>query len=366
MKYSVSALLAFAFALAGFTPTASAQNREWWKSHWPKPPAANAETTALPLIQVHGNKFVNAAGETVLFRGLSVADPDLLDYQGHWNRQLFEQLKAMGVKIVRLPVHPAGWRTRTPVEYVKLLDQAASWGSQLGIYVIIDWHSIGNLETDLFQDPMYDTTRDETFRFWLTMAYHFGKHHTVAFFELFNEPTSMRGMFGRAEWEPWRRINEDLIAMIRASGAENVPLVATFDWAYNLGPIIEDPVRADGIGYVTHPYPNKRTQPWEPKWEEDFGFAAQKYPVIATEIGFALKDGETVTDDHYGNRITRYLESHGMSWLGWVYDPDWGPQLLKSWNNYELTGAGEFFKQALHRAPAEPAHHHEERKAGDY
>ncbi len=364
MKFSC--FFAPVLALALFASPALAQNREWWKSTWPKPPPANPEATALPLIQVHGNKFVNAAGETILFRGLSVADPDLLDYQGHWNRQLFEQLKDMGVNIVRLPVHPAGWRTRTPTEYIKLLDQAASWGSQLGIYIIIDWHSIGNLETGLFQDPMYDTSLEETYRFWRTIAFHFGHHHTVAFFELFNEPTSFRGMLGRADWDKWRTINEDLITMIRSFGATNVPLVAGFDWAYNLGPIIEDPIRAEGIGYVTHPYPNKRNQPWEPKWEEDFGFAAHQYPVIATEIGFALKDGETVNDDHYGNRITRYLESHGMSWLGWVYDADWGPQLLKSWNNYELTSAGEFFKQALHRPAAEPHQHDEQRKAGDY
>jgi len=31
----------------------------------------------------------------------------------------------------------------------------------------------------------------------------------------------------------------------------------------------------------------------------------------------------------------------------WVYDPEWGPQLLKSWNTYELTGSGEFFKKAM-------------------
>jgi hypothetical protein len=26
--------------------------------------------------------------------------------------------------------------------------------------------------------------------------------------------------------------------------------------------------------------------PWEPKWDEDFGFAAEHYPVVATEFGF--------------------------------------------------------------------------------
>jgi hypothetical protein len=32
----------------------------------------------------------------------------------------------------------------------------------------------------------------------------------------------------------------------------------------------------------------------------------------------------------------------------WCYDPEWGPRLLKSYDNYELTGTGEFIKKALH------------------
>ena len=129
--------------------------------------------------------------------------------------------------------------------------------------------------------------------------------------------------------------------MIRAYDTERIPLVAGFDWAYDLTPLREQPIAAEGIGYVTHPYANKRPKPWEPKWEEDFGFAAAKYPIIATEIGFELRNGEKIDADHYGNRIVNYLESKGISWVAWDYDPEWGPRLLKSWN-YDLTASGEF------------------------
>ncbi len=339
--------------------------REWWRAEQYSIPPKIPNATTLPRLHVSGNRFVNPAGDPVLLRGVSVADPDLLEYQGHWNRELFEHIKELGATVVRLPVHPAAWRARTPKKYVELLDQAAEWGGALGIYVIIDWHSIGNLNSDLFQNPMYITSRQETFNFWQTIAQRYGAHTAVAFFELYNEPTTYSGALGRINWITWRETNEDLIALIRGNKAEAIPLVAGFDWAYDLTPIIEDPIRAQGIGYVTHPYPNKRTQPWEPKWEENFGFAANRYPVIATEIGFVLKEGETVNDDHYGNRITRFLESHNISWLAWVYDPSWDPQLLKSWDGYQLTGAGEFFKQAMQRpvtAPAEKA----QRKPGDY
>jgi hypothetical protein len=35
---------------------------------------------------------------------------------------------------------------------------------------IIDWHSIGNLKSGMFQSPMYDTSQAETFSFWRTTS----------------------------------------------------------------------------------------------------------------------------------------------------------------------------------------------------
>jgi hypothetical protein len=110
-------------------------------------------------------------------------------------------------------------------------------------------------------------------------------------------------------------------------------------------------VQAEGIGYATHPYEHQRTRPWEPKWEEDFGFVADKYPMLATEFGFDVKDGETVDGAHYADHVTRYLEQRGIGWVAWCFDAQWGPRLLKDFDGFELTRSGEFIKQALHREP---------------
>ena len=306
-------------------------------------PLANA----LPPIGVKGNRFVDTAGTPILFRGVSIADPDKIDGQGHWSRDLFVHVHDMGARIVRIPVHPVAWRERTPPAYLALLDSAVAWCTELGMYVIIDWHSIGNLKSGLFQDPMYDTSLPETYAFWRTIARHFRGHHTPAFYELFNEPTTFRNQLGRVSWHDWKEINEDLIAIIRAFDPEKIPLVAGFDWAYDLTPLREDPVDAEGIGYVTHPYPHKRTKPWVPKWEEDFGFAADRYPLIATEIGFSAGRGEMADSGDYGRAIVDYLEGRGISWVAWVFDPEWGPPLLRSWDTYALTESGEFFRGAM-------------------
>jgi aryl-phospho-beta-D-glucosidase BglC (GH1 family) len=101
---------------------------------------------------------------------------------------------------------------------------------------------------------MYETTRKETYEFWRTMASHFKDNSTVAFFELFNEPTVYNGQLGVCTWSEWKAMNEEMIVIIRANGAKAIPLVAGFNWAYDLSPVANDPIKAEGIAYVSHPY----------------------------------------------------------------------------------------------------------------
>jgi aryl-phospho-beta-D-glucosidase BglC (GH1 family) len=354
----IAALFIPAAVLAQTNPP-SGRSHYWWNDQAPgagRPFATGNKV--LPAISVKGNKFVDPDGKTVLFRGLAISDPDKLQMQGHWSKQHFVKVKEMGTTLLRIPVHPVAWRERGGAEYIKLLDQAVEWATDLGMYVIVDWHSIGNLTTGVFQDPMYDTTREETFAFWRAMSRHYDGHNTVAFFELFNEPAAL----GRVSWEDWKKIVEDEIAVIRANNTQAIPLVAGFDWAYDLTPVRLNPIAAEGIGYTVHPYSFKRQEPWEPKWEEDFGFAAAKYPVIATEFGgFAAPPGSTNSsfapaggrrmpgvraDPNYGPALIKYLEGKGISWVVWCFDPEWGPSLLLDWN-YTLSPSGEFAKAAM-------------------
>jgi endoglucanase len=323
------------------------KTHEWWNDRFPGEPLKSPNATKLPLISVRGNRFVDPQGNAILFRGLSISDPDKIEQQGHWNKQHFINVQQTGARLVRIPVHPVAWRERTPQKYLVLLDQAVEWCTDLGMYIDIDWHSIGNLNSELFQDPMYQTSPGETFNFWRIIARRYAGNHTVAFYELFNEPTSYSDQLGRVSWDEWKRTNEDLIALVRAYDRDKIPLVAGFDWAYDLTPLHDRPIAAEGIGYVTHPYPHKRAKPWEPKWEEDFGFAAGRYPIIATEIGFWTGPGANPESADYGPEIIKYLESRGISWIAWVYDPEWEPAMISSWDTYAPTECGKFFIGAL-------------------
>lgn len=312
-----------------------------------------AQETLPGRISVKGNKFVTGDGKEIVFRGLNTSDPDKLQRDGHWDKAYFEEIKNWGANIVRFPVHPVAWRKHGAENYLKLMDQGVQWAGELGMYVIVDWHSIGNLRSEMFQHAMYETTRRETYEFWKTIATHYKDNVTVAFFELFNEPTVHNGQFGVCKWSDWKEMMEEIIVIIRSNGGKAIPLVAGFNWAYDLKDIAKNPIDAENIAYVSHPYPMKREKPWEEKWTADWGYVAKKYPVFLTEIGFCGPDDKgahvpVISDESYGDAITKYCAERGISYTVWVFDPNWSPMLFSDWN-YTPTRHGRYFKAALQK-----------------
>ena len=142
-----------------------------------------------------------------------------------------------------------------------------------------------------------------------------------------------------------------MITIIRAHGCKAIPLVAGFNWAYDLTEAAANPINKEGIGYVSHPYPQKRNKPWEVQWTKDWGMMADKYPLILSEIGFCGSDDvgahiPVISDESYGDAITKYTAEKGISYVVWVFDPQWAPMLIENWE-FTPTRQGKYFKNTL-------------------
>ena len=217
-------------------------------------------------VTVQGNKFVGPDGNELVFRGLCFSDPVKLVSDGQWNEHYFAQAADWGANVVRFAVHPANLNAMGWEETFKAMDQGIAWAKQYGMYVIMDWHSIGNLKDELYTSPMYNTTKAETFKFWRTVARRYKDEPAVALYELFNEPTVTAPEVGDCSWTEWRELQEQIIDTVRTYNPRAVCLCAGFNWAYDLTPVAAEPVQRENIGYVCHPYPMKRPEPWEEKW----------------------------------------------------------------------------------------------------
>jgi hypothetical protein len=355
-------LLSFAlcFAMTNSASAADAPNAHadawqnstgWWSEVNVPDFDKKSITEQLPLIKVQGNKFVNTKAEVVVFRGVNISDPDKLVKEDRFTRKHFEIIKAWGANVVRIPVHPSAWRARGKGGYLPILDQAITWINELGMYTILDWHSMGNLKSDMYQAPMYYTTKAETFDFFRVVSARYQGVNSVAMYEIFNEPTLFNGRLGMLSWAEWKAINEEAITVIQAHNPAAIALVAGFNWAYDLTPVATAPIERSNVAYVSHPYPMKVGPPFEVNWERDWAFVADTYPVIATEIGYQLATDKgahvpVIDDGSYGPRITDFMAKKGISWVAWVFDPDWAPQLIKDWN-YAPTMQGKHFREVM-------------------
>ena len=337
---------------AAFADNAWENTSGWWNQSDLAPFDKTKLVEQLPLIKVRGNKLVDENGKVMVFRGLNIADPDKIARDKQLTKKHFEVLKSWGANVVRVPVHPSAWRKHGKQAYVEMLDNIVIWANDLGMYVILDWHSIGNLKSQMFQNNSYYTDKPETFDFWRSMSNRYAGVNVVAFYEIFNEPTTFNGRLGIASWEEWKAINEEIITIIQAHNPAAISLVAGFNWAYDLTPIAKAPIERENIAYVSHPYPMKVGAPYEKNWDRDFGFAADKYPVFATEIGYQLATDRgahvpVIDDGSYGKRITDYLGRKGISWVGWVFDPDWSPHMFEDYKTYKPTMQGEHFRDVM-------------------
>lgn len=309
------------------------------------------ESKTLPKIKVEGKNIVTEKGEVLRLKGVSFSDPDKLEKNGQWNKRYFQEAKNWGCNIVRFAVHPTALNNRGWEAYFDLVDTGVKLATELEMYVIIDWHSIGNLNTEKFSNKMYITSMDETVKFWKTVAQKYKGNSTVAVYELFNEPTNEGGNLGELSWDTWKPTLEKIIDEISKIDNEKIFLVAGMNWGYFLDEVIENPVARKNVAYCSHPYPQKREKPWEPQWEKDWGSVADKYPIIATEFGFMGADERgahipCISDESYGEAIMNYFDKKGISYTIWCFDPNWPPTLITDWN-FTPSRQGKFFKGVL-------------------
>ena len=294
-------------------------------------------------LQIKGNHIVNGSGEIVRLKGLMIPEPARLAEEGRYARRLFEAVRATGANVVRIPVHPQYW-AKDPDYIVHHLDPAVRWAGELGMYLIVDWHSIGNQMTGYAPEvpELFCHTDAMTTNFWARVAARFsGDPHVIC--EIFNEPQNISA-------EDWRRCANRLVRVIRAQGARQIIIVGGLNYGRELDWVLREPVTGENIAYASHIFPSHARS----GWDRDFGNVATRYPVVITEWGFIDREqtpnprdrylaGDAVT---YGAPLMSYLAGHGISWVACWFDDQWPPAMFLPGGN-GLTSWGKFATEQL-------------------
>lgn len=294
-----------------------------------------------PKLSHRENLLLDPNQNPIRFHGLMPPDPDRLSGESKFNQKLFEELKKAGANVVRIPVHPERWvRDR---EYLwRYLDPSVTWAGEAGLYVIIDWHYIGNIMTG--EGPQMpdieDHPYDLTLEFWrITARYFRNAPHVI--FEIFNEP---QGISAR----DWQSSASQIVRVIREQGADQMVIVGGIDYGKDLNWVLENPIQDHNVAYASHIYPAHG----KASWQYYFGEVSEQYPVIMTEWGFIDESIDASSTylvgdaDTYGEPLLAYLDEHQVGWVACWYDDQWLPPMFQDgWQGY--TDYGEFVLVSL-------------------
>lgn len=279
----------------------------------------------LPPLDVHRSELRTPDGATVQLRGVMVPDPAVLAADGRFEHQLTRDIAATGATVVRVPVHPGRWNDDGDYLW-RYLDPIVRWAGEEHLYVIIDWHVIGDVTTATSPtDPeLYVPDLDTTREFWTAVATHFADTPHVLF-EIVNEPAGISA-------DDWRDVADELTDLIREQGATQPVVVGGTEWARDLSWLADGGVDDPDVVYATHIYPG-HARAW---WESWFGGVADRYPLLLTEWGF--QDGEAAADGPaylagnaagYARPLLDALEQEGAAgWVACWWDDEWDPQMF--------------------------------------
>lgn len=285
----------------------------------------------LPPLDVRGPELRTPDGEVVTLRGVMVPDPSVLDSRGRFSRDLVRDVAATGATVLRVPVHP-GWWADDPDYLWRYLEPLVRWAGEEGLYVILDWHVIGNVATgaapenpDLVAADL-PTTRE----FWTTVAGHFADAPHVLF-EIVNEPQGIAP-------DDWRAVADELTALVRAQGATQPVVVGGVEYARDLSWLADGGVDDPDVVYATHVYP-AHAQAW---WETWFGGVTDRFPLLLTEWGFQDEnraDGPAYLAGDaagYGRPLLDALEREGAAgWVACWWDDRWAPPMFRAFDGDE-------------------------------
>ena len=123
-------------------------------------------------------------------------------------------------------------------ELKRLIDNGVEYASKEGMYVIIDWHVLGEGDPNIHKEDAID--------FFDEMSEKYADYGNVIY-EICNEPN------GGVSWKDVKKYAEEVIPVIRANDPYGIILVGTPQWSQLIGDAAADPIEGyDNIMYTLH------------------------------------------------------------------------------------------------------------------
>lgn len=309
-------------------------------------PVVNAKTEGgTPVanhgkLSVKGTNLVDKNGKNFQIKGVSTHG--IQWFPEYVNEDAFKTIRdEWGANCIRLAMYTdeSGYCNGGDKASIKqTVNDGVSYATDLGMYVIIDWHILHDLDPNKY--------KTEAISFFDEMSKKYKDYDNVIY-EICNEPN------GGTTWSQVKSYAEEVIPVIKANNPDAVIIVGTPTWSQDVDQAAKDPIKGyTNIMYTIHFYAATHKDDLRNKMSSAI---ASGLPIFCTEFGICDASGNGSIDKDSANKWIASMNDNNVSYCIWnLSNKNESSSLISSgcdkksgWTESELSEEGKWYVDVL-------------------
>ena len=295
-------------------------------------------------LHVENGKLTGADGNTVQLYGMSTHGiawfPQYINYDSF--RTLRDDWNTNCIRLAMYTAEYGGYCAGGDKEQLKqLVRDGVSYATELGMYVIVDWHILSDC------DP--NQNKDEAIAFFREMSETFADNDNVLY-EICNEPNS------GTSWDSIKSYAEEVIPVIREQKPDAVILVGTPTWSQEINKAAASPLTFDNVMYTLHFYAGTHKDDLRNRLET---CAQNNLPVFVSEFGMCDASGNGANDFDSTTKWLDLLNKYQISFCCWnLANKDESSSVFKAastalsdWTDEDFNESGRWIREYFRSMP---------------
>ncbi len=291
-------------------------------------------------LSVKGTDIVDKNGNKYQLKGVSTHG--LAWFPDYVNKDAFKTFRdEWGANLVRLAMYTdenGGYCTDGDKNKLKgLIDTGVQSATELGMYVIVDWHILHDLNPNVYKEEA------KAFFEEITAKY---KDYDNIIYEICNEPN------GGTSWAEVKSYAEEIIPIIRKNDPDAIIIVGTPTWSQDVDIAAQDPLDFENVMYAIHFYAATHTDNIRNKAKTAL---SSGLPIFVSEFSICDASGNGAIDYNQADLWFDLIDEYNLSYAAWnVSNKDETSSLIKSscsktsgWTDDELSETGKWLKKQI-------------------
>ncbi len=249
-----------------------------------------------------------------------------------------------GANMIRIAMYTdenGGYCNDGDKEYLKgLVDEGVNAATDLGMYVIVDWHILHDLNPQVYKSDAISFFEEITEKY---------KDYDNVIYEICNEPN------GGTSWADVKSYAEEVIPVIRKNCPDAIIIVGTPTWSQDVDIAADDPITGyDNIMYAVHFYATTHKDNIRNKAQTALD---KGIPIFISECSICDASGNGAIDYDEADKWFEFINDNNLSYAVWnISNKDETSSLIASscnktsgWSDDELSETGRWFKDIMNK-----------------